>query len=203
MADALKLSLLGVPEARAALNQFSDAIRRKHTRISLNKGLGILKTEAVKRVPTETKLLQKAIGVKAGTTKDGNKVYGLVGPRRGRKRAVSLTAKGKVKFLGKKGMAKVTDAGGTLDFRNPSRYAHLVHGGTKAHAITTKNKGVLASKTAIFGKSVTVKAKAQPFLAQAVSAQGPAATGAIIGKLKEGVAIEAAKALAKSARVKA
>lgn len=194
----LTLELKGVPEALAALNQFSNSVRRKHTRISINKGLGILKTEAQKRMPEQTGLSKKWVAVKAGTKKDGSEqVYGRVGVKRGFRHS-SFTAKGKLKFVSENAAKKASVAGKQTSIRRPSRYIHLVHGGTKSHSITTKSKKALASREAIFGRRVTVKAKANPFLAQTVAAQGTAAVNVIAGKLREGVEIERARALARS-----
>jgi hypothetical protein len=53
-----------------------------------------------------------------------------VGPRRGFKQAIETNKKGKLKLVAKK-TEKLLPAGAFAKYRNPTRYTHLVEGGTK------------------------------------------------------------------------
>jgi hypothetical protein len=135
----------------------------------------------------------KLVGGKRGVT-------AIVGARKRFKRAVRFTKKGKIIGIGKQKAAALEAGGVKLRFQSPSRYAHLVEKGTKAHVVRAKNAKVLARSGTIFGKQVTVSARPKPFLEPTVRSRGPAAIAKHNKKMADGIEQERKKALAKSVR---
>lgn len=182
----LQLKLEGVKETLSALTKASDAIKRKYMRVAMNAGGGIIKNAVLPRVPQRTKLLKQAIGVKVTQKKNGE-WFLVVGAKRGMKRAVKVTRSGNVRALSKKATSnlKFTPGGASRKMVDPARYLHLANKGTKAHYVTAVNKKVLASGGVIFGRRVTVRARAQRFMEAAAQIAGPNAVAKTVSKLKE------------------
>jgi hypothetical protein len=109
------------------LKKLPNGTRRKSVRIAMNAGMGVFKRAAERFVPRETGLLKKSLGVKVKIPTNKNKpAYGIVGPRRGFKRAVGRLRRGSsLRTVGKKTVINMLLGGETVVYRNPSRYAHL------------------------------------------------------------------------------
>lgn len=194
---SLTMKLVGVRELQQALRDVPAAVQRKHLRIGLSKGGGMLRNSAASFSAVETGLLKKSLRVKVSFPRDRGP-FAVVGPARNAGRMMRRTASGRIRghakaqraFLETVKLASGAGAGGRearraakaftgqtfsdATFRNPSRYAHLVEKGTR-------------------------RMKARPFLGMAVRITGPAAQQAVIQKTQEGLRQEAAKAYARSA----
>jgi hypothetical protein len=186
----IRMELKGVPQALAALSELPRRVGFRHLRIALNAGGGILKQSAMSHAPSKTGLLRKSIGVKVkipdasfNVKHHGKAAYIVIGPRRGFVRA-SINNAGAAKWLSVLG-------GGRVNTRNPARYAHLVHGGTKLHQVSVKRARVLSDGLNTFGRRAMVRAKPNQFLQRAVASSGAAAQAKIISKLHEGIMSEA------------
>lgn len=216
MASALTVQTIGLKEAIQGIVGFSISVRRKVIRTAVSKGASILRAEAARRAPESSGTLRKNLGIKVALSKDETRCRAFIGGKRGIKTQVSIKASGGTKVLatftkrkdktikvsGVKRLAKAIASGATTTMRQPSRYLHLVEGGTRRHLVAAKAKKVLSSAGRIFGKAVLVGAKPNPFLARTVRSHGRIATVAAIGRLKSGIEDERAKANAK-ANVKA
>lgn len=196
----ITVQLVGLPQALEGLSQFSDAVRFKHTRNAVSAGGGVLRDAASRRAPTESKLLKNNMAVRLLVPKNGSGIYVKVGAKKKVKKAVRITNKGQVRQLTGKKLSAASAAGSPLVYRSPSRYLHLVHGGTKPHTVAAKNKKVLARSGRILGTSVTVQAKANPFLDATARSEGPAASARAIGKIQQGIVEEARKAVGKAVK---
>lgn len=194
------MKLFGVKETMHAMRHIPRQVQFRHLRIAMNAGGGIMKRSAEGYVPTETKLLKKALAVKVkipdasyNRAHHGKPAYVVIGPRRNFVRASVRAASGKSRLLSDKKAFSRVMGGGRVSVRNPARYAHLAHGGTKSHVVSAKRVTKLSDGNRIFGSSVTVKARANPFLSKAVAASGAQAQAKIVNKLHEGVLDEARK----------
>lgn len=148
---SLQVTLLGVPEALRALEQFSTSIQRKQTRIALSAAGGVMKAEVIKRTPVRTGTLKKYQIVKTALSKDKSIAYTLVGAKRRVKVAVSENKSGELKVIarfitkkdgtikasGAKRLSKAEAAGKQVAYQVPSRYSHLAERNTKylAHSL--------------------------------------------------------------------
>jgi hypothetical protein len=193
----MKIELKGVKQAMKALEELPRRIAHKHLRIALNAGGGILKRTAESQVPASTGLLKKSLGVKVkipdasfNIKHHGKAAYVVIGPRRNFVRA-SANKNGKTALLSDKKALKRVLGGGKVKTRNPARYAHLVHGGTKSHSVSVKAARVLSNGMQTFGRRVTIRAKPNQFLTRTVAMSGAAAQAKTISKLHEGVLSEA------------
>jgi hypothetical protein len=193
----IRMELKGVPQAMAALSELPRRVGFKHLRIALNAGGGILKQSAMSHAPSKTGLLRKSIGVKVkipdasfNVKHHGKAAYIVIGPRRGFVRA-SINNAGAAKLLSDRKALKRVLGGGRVNTRNPARYAHLVHGGTKLHQVSVKRARVLSDGLNTFGRRAMVRAKPNQFLQRAVASSGAAAQAKIISKLHEGIMSEA------------
>ncbi len=184
----LNVRLVGVKECLDQLTHIPEAIQRRHMRIATNAAGGILKRDAVARVPTRTKLLRQALAVKVTQNRKGE-WFVVVGAKRGMKRAVKVAGNGRVRALSKRATAnlKFTPGGAKREYIDPARYSHLAESGSKAHYVTASNKRVLASNGQIFGRRVVIAAKGSKFLAATALASGPAATQKAVDKLREAI----------------
>ena len=194
----ITVELVGLPQALAGLSQFSKAVRTKVTRNAVSAGAGLLRDAASMRAPVETKLLKQNMRVRLLIPKNDSGIFTKIGAKKKVKKAVYINDKGATKLLTGKKLKLADAAGAKKVFRSPSRYLHLVHGGTKSHAITAKNVKVLARSGRILGTTVTVQAKANPFLEATARSEGPKATARSLGKIQQGIRVEAAKAATKS-----
>lgn len=177
----LTLKIQGIEDALQALGKFSKGVKSRQLIKASSKAAGVIKPDVVARAPRETGTLAKAFIVKAKRTKDGEGAYALVGANKAisvqvasnsRKVLATFRTKkdGTVKVTGIKKFQKAVAAGTRTEKRKPSRYLHLVEGGTK--------QGV----------------RARRFMRAALAAKGDAAVKAFADKLRRGIEEEAAKA---------
>lgn len=168
------LKLHGVKETLHALGEMPRRLRFRHLRIALNAGGGVLKRSAQGYAPKETGLLKRSMVVKVkipdasyNAKHHGKPAYVVVGPKRGMRVPVARNRKGALRAITEKRATTLRDKGMAVNqYRSPSRYAHLVHGGTR-------------------------KAKANPYLTRAVHTSGQTAQDAVVRKLKSAIAMEA------------
>lgn len=180
------VELKGLREAVQAMEGMSDAIKRKYLRIATNAAGGMIKNEAVSRVPQRTKLLKQALGVKV-TQKRNGEWYAVIGAKRGMKRGVKVSRSGNIRKMGKRTTSNLrfTPGGQFVRVIDPARYIHLAEKGTKSHVVRVKNKKVLSDGGTIYGRHARVSAKPANFLAIAAQRVGAAATAKAVEKLKE------------------
>lgn len=114
----------GLPELVAKLRTFSDRIYRKHARRAMTKAGRIFAARAKAAAPRETGLLKLSLGSKVATYAKSNSIVVVTGPRKGFKRALTKTKRGKLRYA-KKGTSGEK-------YRNPVNYAHLVELGFDA-----------------------------------------------------------------------
>jgi hypothetical protein len=189
----LNVQMTGVKECLAALKDVPAGIQRKHMRIAMNAAGGILKTGAVGRVPKRTGLLKQSLGVKVTQKKTGD-WYVVVGAKRGMSRGIKTTRKGNVRALSKKATSNLRfTPGGSSTRINPTRYLHLVEGGTRSHFVSIKSKRVLAGNGGIWGTKAAIRAKPARFLAATSQVSGQAAVQKAITKLREAILSHANK----------
>ena len=203
----LRLQIVGVQDTINAFRDLTRTVRNKHMRIAMNAGAGVIRDAAVANAPKETGLLKKSLKIKVrvpdasfNAAHHGRPAYAVIGPARG---VVSRVAnvKGTVKTITTRQAIKRSFGGGGFTTRRPSRYAHLVEKGTRAHTITAKNSGLLSDGQRVFGRSVRHPGtKAQSFLGKAVQSSGEAAKSKVIQKLRDGISDWAS---VRSARVRA
>lgn len=195
------MKVFGVQDVLDAFADLPRTVRNKHMRIGLNAAAGVIRDMAVTFAPKESGLLRKSLKVKVripeashNAAHHSKPAYAVVGPGRNMGRIlkrknlrgfgegqrdlkaerVRLKADGTIAPLNREREAvrfvKASFKG--VIYRNPSRYAHLVEGGTKPH---------------MAGKRKHPGSRAQHFLQRAVSFAGPVAQAKMIGKLKDGI----------------
>ena len=197
------MKLFGVKETQHAMRHVPRQVQFRHLRIGMNAGCGILKRSAQGYINDETGLLSKSLSVKVkipdashNRAHHGKPAYGVIGPKRNFVRASVRAASGKSRLLSDKKAFNRVMGGGRVSVRNPARYAHLVHGGTKSHVVSAKRVKKLSDGRTIFGSSVTVRAKPNRFLSKAVASSGAAAQAKVVSKLHEGLIEESQKMIA-------
>lgn len=115
--DMLTAEIIGDDAIIKALGQLAkDSTRRKILRPAISEAASAMVKTARSLVPIETGELKKSIGQKVVTVKRSGTIIGVVGPRRGFKRAVVRMSRYKPAY-----------------FNNPVRYAHLIEFGTPQH----------------------------------------------------------------------
>lgn len=110
MSAALSINVNGEREIVRALRKLDDRLVRRVMRKAVRAGANPIVRTARQNVPRSTGLLRKSLGTKVKTYNNGT-IVAIIGPRTGFKQLVN----------GKP--------------RNPTKYAHLVEFGTKAHLI--------------------------------------------------------------------
>lgn len=184
----LQVGLTGLTEALRELRQFPKSVHRKGTRIALSAAAGVMKSDLPKRVPRETGTLAKSMGVRVKVSEET--AYAIVGPKRGIKVAVAANKQrkqvviarytkkkdGTTRVTGQRRFDRTKAAGKRIRYRVPSRYAHLVEGGTK--------RGVKASR----------------YMKRSIEATKGAAESRATEKLRQVVDEEARKAAGRSRR---
>jgi HK97 gp10 family phage protein len=137
--------LTGAEKAISAVNALPGRIRNRAVRVALNAAGGEFKSEVKTRAPKETGLLKRSIGVKVAVPYQKNKpAWVKVGPQRGFRQPVEKNKKGKVRTVSKKIQNLLPESSKTK-YRNPTRYAHLVEGGTKRGVKATRFMALSAS----------------------------------------------------------
>lgn len=194
---ALHIELKGVREAQRALDRFGRAVRRKHTRIALAAAGGTIRDEARRTAPRETGLLRRSLAVKPGTNKKGD-AYTVVGASRKviewiePSRRLYRKQRIKMRLVSKK-MLSLLPMSSKMTRRKPSKYLHLVEGGTRKHEIVAKNAKALSDGRTFFGPRTFVSAMPKPFMSMAGKTKGPIATARAIRKLREAAEQEVSK----------
>lgn len=138
--------------------------------------------------PKETGLLERALGPsKLSRYRGGSALFVTVGARRGYRRAVTATKRGKARILSK---AK-TEASPGAPMRDPARYIGVVSKGRKA--VTAKGRSLYSrSLDRFFGKSVG-PAEANPFMDRAYRQAQGAVTAMFAAEAPARIEAEAAK----------
>jgi hypothetical protein len=173
--------------------ELPDRVQGKILR-PLVRDAGQLLAEAERReAPRESGLLGSSLGTSpVRSYARGNTLFVAVGVRRGFRRAVTLSARGKLRARSKAFTAKADrpENFGLADFRNPTKYLHLVHGGR--NAVTAKDRKVLysAATDRFFGRSVAA-AKPNPFVDRAFAASAARAADLVCQKSVELILAEA------------
>jgi HK97 gp10 family phage protein len=162
----VKVRLDGVKRLQKKLAELPRSARGKISRRAVNAGSLIVLQSARRKVPTRSKVTKKSLGRKGKTGKKG--YFSVVGPRHGFK--------------------VVNNTGQTYD---PAKMAHLIEGGTRPHKIVIRSR---------FGKPLATPqtinhpgSRAQPFVRPALQDNRSAVINAITQKMREGLAMEAAK----------
>lgn len=143
MTWGVKVELLGANQVRSLLTGWKPSTQRRMIRPAVTKGARIISRATKREAPKESGLLKKSIGTKVKTYKSGV-VVGIIGPRKGFRRPVIVSR------ATKKGERKGT-AGVRVVYRDPAKYAHLVHGGTQAHGLGAGSQ--VRRKTREFARS--------------------------------------------------
>jgi hypothetical protein len=183
MADqTLRFYVIGMAEAIAAVRELPERVQRVVIKRGLSASGGILKKEAVKRVPKDSATLEKNLIVKTSLTRDKKRAYSVVGSRRKVKVAIGeKNAKGDIGVVatfrtkkdgtvaasGQKRFDKAVAAGKSLKYRSPSRYIHLVEKKNKNGRFLKKS---IAAKGREAGEAGT--AQMQKALVQEVAKMG-------------------------------
>jgi HK97 gp10 family phage protein len=183
------IEITGIRESMQALRELGKGTVGRQLNKALSASGGPLKREAVKRVPVDSGSLKKALIVKVKLRRNKESGgYALVGANRrltfwvrpGAKKPTKIIATfrqkkdGTIAVSGGKRLDAARGAGARVQKRKPSRYLHLVEGGTK--------RGV----------------KAQRFLAQTITVAGPQAVARFRERLAKGVEEERVKAASKA-----
>lgn len=206
MSVEIRVDMLGAKDLQRMLVGWKPAAMRRIVRPGVDKSSRVVSRAAKARVSVETGLLKRSIGVRVRTYPSGN-VVGVVGPRKGFKRPIIRT-----RATGK-GQAKGT-AGIRLVYRDPTKYAHLVEGGTRAHALgkgsrLVRKSAVVTAATrgkyrrgAVYATSAGEQqgrrhpgATPKPFLEPAFRASLPAMRQTMREEIKKGVLKEARRML--------
>lgn len=209
MTWSVKVEIFGEKELRRFLTGWTPAKQRKFLRPAVTKGTRVIAKAVKREAPAETGLLKKSIGSKVVTYKSGT-VVGIAGPRKGFKRPVVVSrAAGKGEQKGSAGVRVV--------YRNPTKYAHLVHGGTQAHALgsgstlrrktrETARKGRYV-RTAEFTASpgnqrgrMHPGSKPNPFIQRGFTSALPAARAVMLSEIKAQILKEVSRRAGRSLR---
>lgn len=122
---------IGYPEIAAKLRDMPYKLRQRAIRRGVTKAARVVAKEAKARVPSKvTGLLKSSIGFRVGTMKRTGEVYAVVGPRRGYGQAFNNLESLKRRRAKIRKAVRGVEMNGA-NFRNPTRYAHLVEKGRK------------------------------------------------------------------------
>lgn len=175
---SLSVQIHGVPQAIAAMQHLTPAVRIRWMRQAMNAAGGVIKRQVVANAPVRTGLLKKSIRVKVGIPQASRNPklhdkpgYALVGPGRGLQTIVSK--RGKYSLITQKKTAAARLAGKKFSNISPSRYAHLAEAG--------RNGGVGATR----------------FMARAVQQVAAQANQKFAAKIAQGIKTEAARLASK------
>lgn len=172
----IEFSVHGEAQLAANLLKLKVAVQKKITRKAVTAAMRPLRMTAKKFAPKDTGQLRKQLVSKVKTYKSGN-VFGIVGVKNEKDEATG---------------------------RRPSKYLHLVLGGTKAHEIRPRRKRVLVG-TNLFAKGNAVQrvmygrlvqhpgAKKNPFLTDAFSGSSEAALDKFRDVMRDGILDEVDK----------
>lgn len=172
----ITFSVHGDEQLRVNLVKLKVAVQRKITRKAVTAAMRPLRMTAKKFAPKDTGQMRKQLVSKIKTYKSGN-VFGIVGVKNEKDSATG---------------------------RRPSKYLHLVMGGTKAHDILPTKKRILVStnlfakgnkiKRIVFGRRVQHPgAKKNPFLTDAFHGSSEAALDKFRDVMRDGILDEVDK----------
>jgi hypothetical protein len=135
--------------------------------------------------PKETGLLKLSLGTKVSTYAATNTVVGVVGPRKGFRRPIVRSKRGRLQ------QKKQAAAADVVLYRDPVKYAHLAESGRKA--VAAKEKKTLVSASGEFLGRRVGPAPGRHFIRKA-SAVGRTEGLAIVAReLAAGIEQEAAR----------
>lgn len=207
----LAIKVHGVQDTLAAFGEIPRAVGNMNMRVAMNAGAGIIRDEAVANIKSRSGLLAKSMKIRVkvpdasfNTAHHGRPAYAVIGPSRnvaGIQTYRKTGRLGKIKALRVKRKGRIESIVGRSLFGSrvatnlirPSRYAHLVEKGTKAHKISAKSARVLAMGE-LFRRTVQHPGtSAKRFMSRAVQSAGPQAQTKIIDKLRQGLGEWAAR----------
>lgn len=116
------MQLFGDKKLQKLLLTLPKRLQRKALRRGVTKGARLVARTAKQKTPRETGTLKKSIGIRTYTSRGKESVGAVAGPRRGFKSPIRK----------KHGWASKKN--GKAQYRDPTRYAHLVEFGTKHSA---------------------------------------------------------------------
>ncbi len=193
----LRIKIEGDKELRRLLTGWTPVQQRRITRPGIAKASRVVSRAVKEAAPVESGLLKRSIGVKMVTYKNTGTVVGIVGPRRGYKRIVAVVdgrtqafTRANVERLGSRGPRR-------LAWRDPAKYAHLVHGGTAPHRIAriaTQRRREGPPRPYVVNHP---GAKANPFLRRAWFASMPEARAVMVKSIRQNLVKEARRMLRK------
>lgn len=201
MTASLLINEKSLSRTLATLGEFPRAVQNKVVRIAVNAGGGVIKKSEESLAAPLSVVLSKSVRVKVKVPKasfnvkhHGKPAYAIIGPSRSIV-GLSTNKSGKVKELTEKQVAKGAPKGGTIKRGKPSRYAHLIEGGTKAHRIKPKPGGrLLTDGYYSFGGAVNHPGtRARSFVGAAIQQSGQQALDKMNSKLAEGINQQAAQ----------
>jgi hypothetical protein len=182
------MAITGDREVLRMFEELPAVAQQRVLKPLLREGAALMAVEERAEAPRQAGLLQTAIGVSTLKSYPSGVLFIATGVRRGFKRAVQATSRGRLRFLGK----RKTEDYPELPVQDPTKYLHLVTGGRKA--ISAMNKKVLYDRRTdkFFGKSVAAAAP-NPFMDRAYQRGRAAAVAKITGEAPDRIADEAAR----------
>lgn len=193
----------GVEDALSAFNELPATVQNQGWRVALNAGGGVIRDAMAANARKESGLLRRSLKVKVtvpnasfNKAHHGKPAYAVIGASRnvvglatfsrsGARRNIKAVRVRRVKgvgdFFAKSGLRVATN------LRRPSRYAHLMERGAKAHVIKKRNGRELAKPIAHPG------VKATRFMARAVASHGEAAKAKVVVKIKDAISVWAVR----------
>lgn len=185
MSFQIKAQLEGLPELLKSMDGLKPALKNRILRKALKKGSTIILKAARSKVPVDTGILKKSLGVKDKTYPSGV-VIALVGPRM----EFSKNKKGQTKRGWKRTKAQEV---GRAKGRDPLNYAHHIEFGVRAHSL---GKGSKLARKGTGGQDVQHGAghpgiPAQPFLRPALDENKAKVMQEMARVIKEELAREA------------
>jgi HK97 gp10 family phage protein len=117
-----QLSLIGTEMVRAQLLALPDTVRKRLEREAVGAANKLLAAVITANAPQDSGALKKSIGTVIRSYRSGQVVVGVIGPK--------SDYAGYVIRKGKRKTFKKAKKGENKGIRKPSKYAHLVNGGT-------------------------------------------------------------------------
>jgi HK97 gp10 family phage protein len=176
----MRVNVSGCKELTAKLEQLPAKVQNVVLKKAVKSGSKVIEQAEKSQAPSESGLLKQSLGA-TSVKSYGTTIFSTVGARRGFRRAVVATKSGGVKRLGKKASAALSDA----NFRDPTKYLHIIERGRKA--IDAQEK-ILYSPVMnrFFGRQVA-GVSANPFIERAFETAADAAVGVIQSETVEGI----------------
>ncbi len=159
MAFVVQAKLEGLGPVRAKLAALRKGLRGKIVRKGMDEGTKPVLSSAKGLAPRDSGLLAKSMGRKTKVYRGSGNAVGLVGPRAGFAKQVTVESR---KITAQVGTRRRSRKIGAVVNRDPVRYAHLVELGRKAVSATKKKMLVSAGGT-FFGRKVRATPP-RPFL---------------------------------------